>query len=405
MTAAEPYDVIVVGARCGGSPTAMLLAHLGYHVLVVDRSRFPSDTVSTHLIHRPGIAALRRWGLLDRLVATGCPPIDTYRFDFGPIVLTGTPPAQDGRREDDEPPALCPRRIVLDQLLIDAAREAGADVREEFSVQDLVHDGNRVTGIRGRGPAGTTTTVHARLVIGADGAHSTIAELVGAELYRAQPMLAGAYYSYWSGAPVRAASWAIRPGRGFGAFPTHDGRTMILAAWPRSELPAVKQDIRAAYLGAVHEVYAELLTGAHQEERVIGGGCANHFRTAAGPGWALVGDARYLKDPVTAQGISDAFLDAEHCSRAVHEWLSGERGFDEAMATYQRVRDEQVAQIFEFTTQLATLEPPPEPIQQLLGAVAGNQGAMDEFAGVFAGTVPPATFLSPDHVATLVDPA
>ena len=95
----------------------MLLARLGYHVLVVDRSRFPSDTVSTHLIHRPGIAALRRWGLLDRLVATGCPPIDTYRFDFGPVVLTGTPPAQDGRREDDEPPSLCPRRIVLDQLL------------------------------------------------------------------------------------------------------------------------------------------------------------------------------------------------------------------------------------------------------------------------------------------------
>ncbi len=401
MTAAERYDIIVVGARCAGSPTAMLLARLGYRVLVLDRSRFPSDTVSTHLIHRPGIAALRRWGLLHRLVATGCPPIDTYRFDFGPVVLTGTPPADDGAR-DEEPPALCPRRIVLDQLLIDAAREAGAEVREEFSVQDLVFDGDRVAGIRGRGPGNATTTVHARLVIGADGAHSRIAELVGADLYRAQPMLAGAYYSYWSGAPVQAASWAIRPDRGFGAFPTHDGRTMILAAWPRPQLPAVKQDIQAAYLGAVHDVYAELLTGARQEERVVGGGCANHFRTAAGPGWALVGDARYLKDPVTAQGISDAFLDAEQCSRAVHEWLSGERDFDEAMATYQRVRDEHVWPLFEFTTRLATLEPPPEPMRQLLGAAAGNQHAMDMFAGVFAGTVLPATFLAPDHVASLV---
>ncbi len=92
----KEYDFIVVGARCAGSPTAMLLARKGYRVLVVDRASFPSDTVSTHVIHAPGIAALNRWGLLDEVTATGCPPVETYSFDFGPFAIRGTPRAIDG---------------------------------------------------------------------------------------------------------------------------------------------------------------------------------------------------------------------------------------------------------------------------------------------------------------------
>ena len=117
------YDAIVVGARCAGSPTAMLLARKGYRVLVVDRATFPSDTLSTHLVHPPGVAALQRWGLLDRLVATGCPPIDTYAFDFGPFTISGAPGT------GETPVAYGPRRTVLDKLLVDAASEAGAEVR------------------------------------------------------------------------------------------------------------------------------------------------------------------------------------------------------------------------------------------------------------------------------------
>jgi flavin-dependent dehydrogenase len=128
----KQYDVIVIGARCAGSPTAMLLARMGYEVLVVDRATFPSDTLSTHLIHTPGVATLKQWGLLDRLVATGCPPIDTYAFDFGPFTLSGSPEI------DGTPAAYAPRRTVLDKLLVDAAREAGAEVREGFTVEDLV---------------------------------------------------------------------------------------------------------------------------------------------------------------------------------------------------------------------------------------------------------------------------
>src|SRR5688500_12770128 len=126
------YDAIVVGARCAGSPTAMLLARKGYKTLVVDKAAFPSDTISTHLIHPPGVAALQRWGLLDRVVATGCPAIDTYSFDFGPINLSGSPGTSEA------PVAYGPRRTVLDKILVDAASEAGAEVREEFIVEEVL---------------------------------------------------------------------------------------------------------------------------------------------------------------------------------------------------------------------------------------------------------------------------
>src|SRR6476620_8132711 len=139
------YDAIVVGARCAGSPTAMLLARKGYDVLVVDRATFPSDTLSTHILHPPGVAAMKRWGLLDQLTATSCPPIDTYTFDFGPLVLSGAPGT------DDSPVAYCPRRTVLDQILVNGASEAGAEVREEFTVEDVVVADGRVTGLRGHG--------------------------------------------------------------------------------------------------------------------------------------------------------------------------------------------------------------------------------------------------------------
>lgn len=159
----NPYDAIVVGARCAGSPTAMLLARKRYKVLVVDKATFPSDTMSTHLVHPPGVAALERWGLLDRLVATGCPPIDTYSFDFGPFTISGAPGT------DEAPVAYGPRRTVLDKLLVDAASEAGAEVREGFTVEDVVIENGRVTGVRGHGKGGQNVTEHARVVVGADG--------------------------------------------------------------------------------------------------------------------------------------------------------------------------------------------------------------------------------------------
>jgi len=163
--AGQSYDAIVVGARCAGSPSAMLLARKGYKVLLVDKATFPSDTISTHLIHPPGVAALKRWGLLNRLVATGCPPIHTYAFDFGPFTITGSPGT------DEAPVSYGPRRTVLDKLLVDAAAEAGAEIREGFSVSEILFEDGRVVGIRGRDGQGAEVTEKARIVTGADTQH------------------------------------------------------------------------------------------------------------------------------------------------------------------------------------------------------------------------------------------
>jgi 2-polyprenyl-6-methoxyphenol hydroxylase-like FAD-dependent oxidoreductase len=393
------YDAIVIGARCAGSPTAMLLARRGYRVLLVDRARFPSDTLSTHLVHPPGVAALERWGLLDRLAATGCPPITTYSFDFGPLTIAGAPAFADGTAV-----AYCPRRTVLDKLLIDAADEAGAEVREGFVLDELVCEDGRVVGIRGRPDGGAPVVERARVVVGADGAHSKVAKLVGARTYNEKPMFAVVYYSYWSGIAVDEVNWTLRLPHGYGFSPTHGGLTMLMAAWPVADLHDVRKDVEGSYLGALRLFLGDRLEAARREERIMGGNVPSHFRRPYGPGWALVGDAGYLKDAITAQGIADAFHDAEQCTAALDEALTGTRSFDDAMADHHRRRDARVRGIFEFTTQIGTMEPPPPELLQLFGAIAGNQPAMDEFASVWAGALSPETFFDPAHIGQLVGP-
>ncbi len=392
------YDAIVVGARCAGAATAMLLARKGYDVLLVNRASFPSDTVSTHVIHPPGLTALRRWGLLDDLVATGCPWLPAYTFDFGPLVITGTPGTADGPTG-----GYAPRRIVLDELLVRAADKAGAELREGFSVTELIIDGDRVTGVRGHARGGLETSEYAHVVIGADGVHSRVAEQVNAPRYREGPVLASAYYAYWSGVPTSGARWMIRPARGFGLIPTNDDLTLVLAAWPQAEVARVRQDLQANYQREVLAVLGDRLDGGRQETRVVGEGVPNRFRTPYGPGWALVGDAGYAKDPVTAQGITDAFHAAELCAGALDAAWRGSRGYDEALGEYQRHRDERALPMYEFTSRLADLAvPPPPQMLQLLGAIAGHRKAMDEFASMWASALTVPEFFNPAHIASLI---
>ena len=392
--AANQYDVIVVGARCAGSPTAMLLARQGYRVLLLDRATFPADTISTHVIQPTGIAALNRWGLLGQLLSTGCPPVGTYTFDFGPFTIAGSPGT------DDSPVAYAPRRTVLDKLLVDAAASAGAEVREGFTVQEVLTGGGRVTGIRGRGQGGHVVSEHAPMVIGADGLHSAVAAAVRPPHYHDKPPLLCGYYAYWSGLPMagRFENY-IRPHRGWAACPTHDDLTIVVAGWPAAEFAANKTDIEANYLKTFDLApdFAERLRAARRETRIVGTTVPNYFREPYGPGWALVGDAGYNKDFITAQGISDAFRDAELCATALDQALSGTRPFGEAMSRYQAARDEHVLPMYEFTTQLATLEPPPEELRHLLAAVHGNQEAMDGFARTNAGVMSPADFFSDEN--------
>ena len=400
--AEQGYDVIVVGARCAGSPVAMLLARKGYRVLVVDRATFPSDTVSTHLIHPPGVASLKRWGLLDRLTATGCPPIDRYTFDFGPLTLAGAPGT------DYSPFAYAPRRTVLDKLLVDAAGEAGAEVREAFTVEEILVEDGRVTGVRGRGPGGSPVVERARVVVGADGRNSAVAKAVRPEQYHERPPLTCGYYSYWSNLPVNGTFEIYsRPGRGWALCPTHDDLTMVIGGWPYAELAEHRNDVEGALLEtfALAPAFAERIRDAKREERFVGTSVANYFRTPFGPGWALVGDAGYNKDFITAQGITDAFRDAELCADALDQALAGKHRYDEAMGDYRSTRDAQVLPMYEMTAQIAALQPPDPQLVQLVGAMQGNQEANDAFARVNSGATSPAEFFAAENVGRILGQA
>jgi 2-polyprenyl-6-methoxyphenol hydroxylase-like FAD-dependent oxidoreductase len=388
------FDVIVIGARCAGAPTAMLLARTGRKVLLVDRATFPSDTLSTHVIHPQGVAQLARWGLLERIAASGCPPIHTYAFHFGPLAIAGSPGTTAA------PVAYCPRRTILDKILVDAAVEAGAELREGFAVDELLVSDGRVTGIRGHQKHGSPVMANAPLVIGADGRHSVVAKAVSAEVYNERPTLQGAYYAYWSGLPINGRfETHIGNGCGFAAAPTHDGLTMVVGGWPLAQYEIKRHDHERSYLSLFDQApaFRERIRAARLESKIFGGATPNFFRKPFGPGWALVGDAGYIKDPITAQGIVNAFRDAELVTGAIDTWHSGARSYEAAMTEYQSARDAQSMPMYEFTCRLAAMEPPPPELGQLLGAAAGNQDAMDQFCRVNAGITSPADFFSEDN--------
>jgi 2-polyprenyl-6-methoxyphenol hydroxylase-like FAD-dependent oxidoreductase len=391
------YAAIVVGARCAGATTAMLLSRLGHRVLLVDRAAFPSDTVSSHLVHPPGVDALRRWGLLDRLRATGCPPIHTYAFDLGPVTLAGAP-------GPDGAVAYSPRRTVLDALLVEAAAEAGVEVRTGFAVDEILFEDGRAVGIRGHG-GGATVTERATIVVGADGRQSLVARSVGAGSYDDHPPLSASYYSYWSGLPTNGRFEAYDRGdRMWAAFPTHDDLTLVITIWPFAQFEANRSDIERHCLEAFSRApaFADRLGRARRESRFAGAAVPNVFRTPFGPGWALVGDAGYVKDPLTAQGISDAFRDAELCARALDDALCGRRSHQDALTGYQRARDEHVSAIYRFTLEFASFTPAPEEARQLYAAMAGKAEAMDGFVQVFAGVRSPADFFSDENVGRIM---
>jgi flavin-dependent dehydrogenase len=398
MRSSDKYNVIVVGARCAGSPTAMLLARKGYRVLLLDRATFPSDTISTHLIHPKGVGALKKWGLLDRLLSTGCPPIDTYAFDMGPFVISGSPGME------ESPVSYAPRRTVLDKLLVDAASEAGVEIRTGFTVDEVLTENGSVIGIRGHSKGGLPVTEHARVVVGADGLHSLVARAVTPEHYREKPPLEASYYSYWSGLPMNGRFEAYDRGdRAWAAWPTNDDLTLVIVGWPYAEFEVNKTDVEGHYLKAFERApaFEERIRAATREERFLGAAVPNFFRKPSGPGWALVGDAGYNKDFITAQGITDAFRDAELCTNAIDESFSGTRTFDAAMRAYQSSRDEHALPMYEFTCQFASFTPPTPQMQQLFGAMHGNQEAMNGFARVFAGVTSPATFFSEENVGRI----
>jgi len=395
------YDAIIVGARCAGAPTAMLLARRGFNVLLLDRAIFPSDTISTHILWPHGAEVLARWGLLQRLESTGVPPIcRRMTFDVGPFALRGTiPDANDGRG------GFCPRRTVLDALLVTAAAEAGVEIREGFTVDELLVLDGAVVGVRGRGRGGRSIEERARIVIGADGVNSFVARTVRAPEYDVRPVTACAYYSYFSGVTQDDLELYVRAHYAFGGAPTNDGRHLVMVNWPASDFPRVRADVEAHVWPALEGSpdFAARVRGGRREEKWYGtAGVPGYFRKPYGTGWALVGDASYNRDPITAQGISDAFIDADGLAEALSLALSGNGTFDGRLAAHETARNERVRPMYEFTTQLAALEPPPAEMQGLFGALRGNQDATNAFLSAITGAIPLPDFMSNENIARIM---
>ena len=391
------YDVIIIGARCAGGALALLLARAGLKVLVIDRAEFPSDTMSGHYIHPAGVSCLRRLGLLEKLDATGAPAQQTVTVDFGPLALTGTPaPAADGTVS-----GYAPRRFVFDPMLAAAAVEAGADFWQGVTfLAPLVEDG-RVVGIAAVTRSGSSVEVRARLVVGADGKRSRFAEAVGAECYDVHPATTCTYYAYWDGFDAPHTHLFVRPGRFCVAAPTNDGLTFLGIAWPIEEFRRVRADIGRAYRATAAEIpwIAERIGSATQAQRFVGThDLGGFFRTPCGPGWALVGDAGYHKDPITAQGMTDALLDAELLAEAVVEGHSGVRDLDLALADYGQRRDERAAPMYALTNDMARLAPPTPEMAALVGAAQNNAAETRRFLGVMAGTVPIKEFFASENL-------
>ncbi len=380
------YDVVVVGARCAGASTAMLLARAGHRVAMVDRATFPSDTMSTHFLWQRGAARLDGWGLLDRLRARGCAPITSILFDVGPVQMSGIGPAVNGVAD-----TFCPRRTVLDALLVEAAVEAGVELIDDFSVGDVVWSGDRVTGVVGRVRGGPEVVLPAQVVVGADGLRSTIAKRVASAAYCEHAPLTGVHYSYWSGISHLGASFHARDGRLVLVWPTNDDLTCVYVAWPHAEFPSVRRNLATNFAVALDLVpgLRDAVESGRQEQPFAGTGyLPNQYRRSAGPGWALVGDAGHFKDPSTGMGMSDAFVAADLLAEAVDQGLTGRAPIEESLAAFARRRDDLTANGFELTLSTARLAPLSVRMEAFYREAAGQPDTINRIFGVLGGSIP-----------------
>jgi flavin-dependent dehydrogenase len=342
------YDVIVVGARCAGAATAMLLARAGHRVLVVDRGRYGTDTLSTHALMRGAVVQLHRWSILPAVIASDATPVRQATFFYGDESISVPVKPRDGIDA-----LYAPRRYLLDRLLVDAASAAGADVVYGVQVKGLQRsDTGRVSGVVLEDESGHQHCVAARIVVGADGLRSTVAHMVGATVYRRGQHATAVMYGHWSGLEVEGYEWYFVPGLSAGAIPTNDGQSCVFVSVPS-----------AAFTGlfahkpqqAFRELLSNVAPGLAQQIRPAGEprlrgflGQVGFYRRSHGPGWALVGDAGYFKDPLTAHGITDALRDAELLASAI------DAGSDEALADYQEQRDAASLDLFETTDAIAS---------------------------------------------------
>lgn len=379
------WDVIIVGARCAGAPLAALLAKRGHKVLLLDRATFPSDTMSTHFMWTPAVATLAKWGLLERLLQTGCPPIASVQMDTADVIIRGKPSAVDGVDI-----MLCPRRSKIDALLVEAAREAGAEVREGVVVRDVIWSGDRVVGVSAKDRNDVEIEFRGAFIVGADGLNSRIARAVDAQYRLHHPPVTFAFYAYWEGVPQECFGSHRREDRLILEFPTHDRQTCIYVGWPRNEYGNVRGDVEANYLASIDLApeLAERTRAGRRVSKIRGSNdLPNYYREPAGPGWALVGDAAYHKDPTTGMGMGDAFLGAELLADAIDAELTGEAaGAACTLESYGDELESRTRHVFDWTLTAANYRNRLE-LNDFYAGMAENPAATRSMMNVLSGQI------------------
>ncbi|WBB77788.1 NAD(P)/FAD-dependent oxidoreductase [Micromonospora sp. WMMD882] len=413
------YDAIVVGARCAGAATALLLARQGHRVLLVDRSSFPSDVISTHFLWPHGMSYLNRWGLLDQVTAV-TPTHTTVRLVNDGIELGGSVPAELLREHfrdlhgDDSGVVTSyasVRRRVLDQILVEAAAKAGAEVRTNFTVRELLTEDGRVVGVRGRDADGRTVEDRARIVVGADGRNSFVARALKLPKYDERPRCTFAYWSYWSGFDLGPGQIHRRGRLAAAVVPTNFEQNMVLVWGPSEWSREFRADVPGNFARALDFVSPELGAVVREqgvrEERIYGTLDQSAFlRPLHGPGWVLVGDAESAKDQCTAIGMTHAFRDAELAAAALGRWLSGGASVEEAMTGYEgRRRSQNAAAYYDYVCTLAEMRPYRHDELQLFVALRGDQQETDRFIATHADVAPVSEFFQASNLFLLNDAA
>jgi menaquinone-9 beta-reductase len=403
QTLTERVDAIVVGARCAGSAAAAALARAGRRVVALDRVVFPADTISTHLIWPGGVAELQALGALERVRALGAPPLPLALAGAGELAIRGDYTPVDGIDY-----ALCVRRPGLDAALVATARAAGAEIRERCAVTDLVHAAGRVAGVRYRDADGGERELRAPLVVGADGRRSTVARFAGAQRpYRERPSGRACFFAYWEDARpdwrTTAAQW--REGAELGtAFPCDGGLLLVLLQPPEARAGAFRADLAGEYTRTVASIpgLAERLQGCRQDTKVRAAtGIASYFRHSSGPGWALAGDAGHFKDPVTAQGIRDALRYGRRLGEAAAPLLEDAGALDRALRDWERERERDCLEVYQWTNLLARGEPLSPLEAELYRAASQDPLLARRMADVFARSARPSDVLSAPRTALL----
>jgi len=391
----DDYDAIVVGARIAGAATALGLARRGARVLLLDAATFPSDTLSTHLLWSDALAALDRLGLLDATVATGAPPIARIRLAFGRHGNEAPIPTQGAY-----PPLLSVRRIVLDQLLLDRVRQTpGITFREGVSVAAVTRMAGAVDGVRGTvRQGGGAFTATAAIVIGADGRHSAVAHAVGAAEYDVVPPILATYYRYYRGVaaltPPTLEAYCDAAGGFCYLFPCDADLWTLALSFPQADFDRVRRDHETELAAQIarKDGLGSRLVGAEAMGHWRGAGdLTNFFREAAGPGWALVGDAGYHRDPITGRGIADALRTAELLVAALAR-PSGERSA--ALTEYGRARDALVRPLYDVTVERPPAGVEPDDWGANLGRIVRDPAHLSAYIGFMANAAPPETFYS-----------